>query len=55
MVAASGGGRDARRGTARFGFILGSGSEVPLNAKVENVEAIDRVARGLASNAIARA
>jgi uroporphyrinogen decarboxylase len=29
------------------GFILGSGCEVPLNAKVENVEAMHRVARGL--------
>jgi len=29
------------------GFILGSGCEVPLNAKVENVEAMYRVARGL--------
>lgn len=28
------------------GFILGSGCEVPLNAKVENVEAMIRVARG---------
>ena len=28
------------------GFILGSGCEVPLNAKVENVEAMFRVARG---------
>jgi uroporphyrinogen-III decarboxylase len=29
------------------GFILGSGCEVPLNAKMENVAAIHRVARGL--------
>jgi uroporphyrinogen-III decarboxylase len=28
------------------GFILGSGCEVPLNAKVENVAAMVRVARG---------
>ena len=28
------------------GFILSSGCEVPLNAKVENVEAMIRVARG---------
>ncbi len=28
------------------GFILGSGCEVPLNAKIENVEAMIRVARG---------
>lgn len=28
------------------GFILGSGCEVPLNAKVENIEAMLRVARG---------
>ena len=28
------------------GFILGSGCEVPLNAKVENVAAMIRVARG---------
>jgi len=30
------------------GFILGSGCEVPLNAKVENVQAMIRVARGTA-------
>jgi uroporphyrinogen-III decarboxylase len=30
------------------GFILGSGCEVPLNAKMENVAAIIRVARGKA-------
>ena len=30
------------------GFILGSGCEVPLNAKVENVQAMLRVARGTA-------
>ncbi len=34
------------------GFILGSGCEVPLNAKVENVEAMYRVARGLASGSV---
>jgi uroporphyrinogen-III decarboxylase len=33
------------------GFILGSGCEVPLNAKVENVAAIRRVARGLGRTA----
>ena len=35
------------------GFILGSGCEVPLNAKVENVKAMHRVARGLRSTAAA--
>jgi uroporphyrinogen-III decarboxylase len=30
------------------GFILGSGCEVPLNAKVENVQAMIRVGRGTA-------
>jgi uroporphyrinogen decarboxylase len=34
------------------GFILGSGCEVPLNAKVENVAAIRRVARGLGRGAV---
>jgi uroporphyrinogen decarboxylase len=33
------------------GFILGSGCEVPLNAKFENVEAMSRVARGTATAA----
>jgi uroporphyrinogen decarboxylase len=32
------------------GFILGSGCEVPLNAKLENVEAMIRVARGWGSS-----
>jgi uroporphyrinogen-III decarboxylase len=30
------------------GFILGSGCEVPLNARIENVEAMYRAARGVA-------
>lgn len=33
------------------GFILGSGCELPLNARIENVEAMYRVARGLGSTA----
>jgi uroporphyrinogen decarboxylase len=35
------------------GFILGSGCELPLNARLENVEAMLRVARGLGSGAMA--
>ena len=35
------------------GFILGSGCEVPLNAKLENVSAMIRVARGSASANVA--
>jgi hypothetical protein len=35
------------------GFILGSGCEVPLNAKVENVKAMHRVARGQRQTAAA--
>lgn len=35
------------------GFILGSGCEVPLNARPENVEAMYRVARGLGRTATA--
>jgi len=35
------------------GFILGSGCEVPLNAPMENVEAMYRVARGLTRSAVA--
>jgi uroporphyrinogen-III decarboxylase len=34
------------------GFILGSGCEVPLNATIENVEAMYRVARGTAAAAL---
>jgi hypothetical protein len=37
------------------GFILGSGCEVPLNAKVENVVALLRVGRGLGRGKIATA
>ena len=37
------------------GFILGSGCEVPLNAPVDNVEAMRRVARGLGRAAVAAA